>query len=122
MRMIPKGGPPSYWKTQTTYAKIWNNSAKKPCIDQLTFYQKFVKIRLSVPLLNANINIKELKPSSNGFILTSKNGTNQDISMEIVTTVLNFVDNGKPGEIKSKNPFKPNIKLTKVQTIYQYVR
>lgn len=76
--------------------------------------KKFVKIRLSVPILNANINIKELKPSDNGFILTSKNGTEQDISMEIVTTVLNFVDNGKPGEIKSKNPFKPNIKLTKV--------
>ncbi len=76
--------------------------------------KKFVKIRLSVPILNANINIKELKPSDNGFILTSKNGTNQDISMDIVSTVINFVDNGKPGEIKSKNPFKPNIKLTKV--------
>lgn len=75
---------------------------------------KFVKIRLSVPILNANINIKELKPSDNGFILTSKNGTKQDITMDIVSTVINFVDNGKPGEIKSKNPFKPNIKLTKV--------
>lgn len=76
--------------------------------------KKLVKIRLSVPILNANINIKELKPSDNGFILTSKNGTSQDISMDIVTTVINFIDHGKPGEIKSKNPFKPNIKLTKV--------
>ena len=76
--------------------------------------KKLVKIRLSVPILNANINIKELKPSDNGFILTSKNGTKQDITMDIVSTVINFVDNGKHGEIKSKNPFKPNIKLTKV--------
>ena len=76
--------------------------------------KQFVKIRLSVPSLGMKINIKDLKPTDNGFVLTSKNGKQQNISMDIVGQTINFVDNGSPDVLDSGNPFKPNIKLTKV--------
>jgi hypothetical protein len=74
---------------------------------------RMVKVRMSVKLLG-NINVSKITQEIQDFYITGRSGRTEKVSMDTIKDVISFVDTGKPTEIESGNPFKPNIQLTKV--------
>lgn len=70
------------------------------------------KIRFSA--LGQNINLKDISKSGSEYIITSKNGTEKEVSSEQVKSIVNFVDSTKVETSISTGMLTPSLKLQKV--------